>query len=153
MTPAFIAKLFRRPSTLILAGHPSTIARARKDALLVFLGALSRFNFCLATTIVAYSQRAIPERNLQGFGSKVVVANRHFVDTAYFAQRKPLSERAQIIGFIGRLSGERGIMEFVHALPSLAEDAGATLRFFIGGAGELENDVIAFIDAAHARLS
>jgi glycosyltransferase involved in cell wall biosynthesis len=49
----------------------------------------------------------------------------------------PLPERESLLGYIGRLETQKGVMEFVHAIPPALEQR-PDLRFLIIGTGGLE---------------
>jgi glycosyltransferase involved in cell wall biosynthesis len=144
LIPSFIVRLFKSTLVLVLAGAPEQGAKIRQDTLSRVSGILSRLNFTLANKIVAYSDRIRVQRNLKRYGTKVVIAHEHFVDAGKFAVKKQFSERERtLVGFIGRLSREKGVLEFIQAIPALTQER-SDLRFLIGGTGELAEAVVLF---------
>lgn len=71
-----------------------------------------------------------------------------YVDTARFTVQKEISERKYDLGFVGRFSREKGIIEFVSALET-ALDRGRC-RVALIGDGDLRGDVEAIL--AHNRI-
>jgi glycosyltransferase involved in cell wall biosynthesis len=64
-----------------------------------------------------------------------------FIDTSRYVPQKRLSERKNVVGFIGRLTREKGTVDFVRAIPAIARE-NVDVAFFIGGAGELAEWVV-----------
>lgn len=73
----------------------------------------------LATKVVVYSKRMISEWGLERYESKVFVAREHFLDFEKFYKKNDLEERSKLIGYVGRLSGEKGVNNLVEALPQI----------------------------------
>jgi glycosyltransferase involved in cell wall biosynthesis len=90
----------------------------------------------IADHIIVYSPILISEWDLEKYRHKVIVAHRHFLDFEDFTVTTPLSNRPPLIGYIGRLSGEKGIQHFTQALPSILSDR-QDFRVLIGGEGQL----------------
>ncbi len=61
---------------------------------------------------------------------------RKFIDSATFNIKKPLAERKKLVGYIGRLSYEKGVMNLIKAIP-LALKQRDDLEFLIIGDGPL----------------
>jgi glycosyltransferase involved in cell wall biosynthesis len=73
---------------------------------------------------------------LKKYKGKTISSGSRSVDSNAFSITKKMNERADLIGYIGRLSDEKGIMNFVEAIPLISEKQG-NLKFFIGGDGPL----------------
>jgi glycosyltransferase involved in cell wall biosynthesis len=58
-----------------------------------------------------------------------------------FNVQKPINRRSNKIGFIGRLSVEKGILEFVQATIKLIKTNSMEMTIIIGGDGELKNQI------------
>jgi glycosyltransferase involved in cell wall biosynthesis len=64
-----------------------------------------------------------------------------FVDLSRYVLNKPLDERKKLIGFVGRLTRDKGVIDFVKAIPTIAQqNAGAS--FLIAGAGDQSEWVV-----------
>ncbi len=77
------------------------------------------------------------ELGINKYGKKVLEDGYRFVDTSKYNIQKSISCRKKVIGFIGRLKKEKGIVEFMRAIPLISEvipDA----EFLIGGDGDLK---------------
>jgi glycosyltransferase involved in cell wall biosynthesis len=120
------------------------VRRARKDIFLKPLSFLVKINSFFSNTIIVYSERLIKEYDLEKHRNKIVVAPRHFLDFNRFNVEKPLSERDDLVGYIGRLCEERGALEFARAIPKVLEERGE-VTFLIGGDGHLRNSIEKYI--------
>ncbi len=140
LLPIVTAKLLRRQVLLALAGFPESLSKEEKDSLFKITGLLARINLALSDRIIVYSERIITERNLEKHRNKISIAYKHFLDFDAFKMQKPLSERPNLVGYIGRLSKAKGITNLMEAIPKILErESGA--HFLIGGEGELRSKV------------
>jgi glycosyltransferase involved in cell wall biosynthesis len=111
------------------------------DLMLIHLQSLA---YVIADKIVLYSPNLIKEWNVRQYSDKILIAHEHFVDTDTFTLTVSLSDRPLTIGFIGRLSEEKGILNFVQALPEVLNDR-RDLDVLIGGHGPLEETIAGFL--------
>lgn len=132
--PMIITKLFRKKSILLFSGS-ATHAQSH-DRLVIFTKILTKIVCLLCNKIVLYSKNLIPEWHFESYRHKILIAPRHFIDFNKFYFDTPLSDRPHLIGYIGRLSPEKGIQHFVSALPDIL-DSHNDLHIFIGGDGQL----------------
>lgn len=151
LLPMLTAKLLRKKVMLVTTGLESWSAGAeqgRQKSLFdiegpIFSGIISigeRLNYKLANRIVVYSPSLIRPLGLENYRNKTLVAHRHFLDFSRFKVKKPLNERGNLVGYIGRLSEEKGVLNFIEAMPGLLEMKGE-LEFLIGGDGQLFNEI------------
>jgi len=134
--PVVVAKLANKKSILCLAASmPKMTAHTFKDTLLskAVIGA-ECLSYLVSDRIVVYSPRLISEWNLEKYRHKILIAHEHFLDFTTFAVTTPLPDRPPLIGYIGRLSGEKGVQHFAEALPAILGDR-EDLRVLIGGDG------------------
>lgn len=74
-----------------------------------------------------------------------------YVDTARFAVQKEISEREYDLGFVGRFSREKGVVEFVSALGTALN--GGQCRVALIGDGDLREEVEAVLARDRTRES
>jgi len=98
---------------------------------------LENLNFELADKIVLYSDRLIEPYGLKKYRNKFRLAYNHFVDTDIFKSTVPYKERQNIVGYVGRFGREKGILEFLEAIPKITEN----FQVLIGGSGLFANMV------------
>jgi glycosyltransferase involved in cell wall biosynthesis len=105
---------------------------------------LLQANCLLSNRIILYSD-LIKERNAERYRRKIIIAHRHFLDFSEFTFKNNLEQRENIVGYIGRFDVEKGILNFVEAIPkTLAKRQ--DLKFLIIGEGELGGAIRASLD-------
>jgi glycosyltransferase involved in cell wall biosynthesis len=138
--PMLSAKLLNKSVLLVLTGSTVNDARFTHDIFLLPIKLLSSINCAFSNKIVLYSPCLVQEWNLEKYHHKVRIAHEHFLDFNTFTVTTPLPDRSPLIGYIGRLSGEKGVQYFVKALPTILSDR-QDLRVLIGGDGQLKEAI------------
>ena len=93
--------------------------------------------FALLDGISPESSGLIKELGIEKYGQKILPEGARFINLSLYKNNKRLSERANDVGFVGRMSREKGIVDFVHAIPLVEEVS--DLKFLIVGAGPLSD--------------
>ena len=109
------------------------------------LRVLLDITYLLPHTLILYSPNLIKEWNLEKYKDKILIAHEHFLDFSKFEIKKKLSERNNLVGYIGRLSEEKGILNFVKAIPEILNERD-DLEFLIGGDGQLRDEIEKYIN-------
>jgi len=135
--PMMIAHLLRKPVLLYMPGSAIRDGEFSKDPFSKMTKILSALTRNLSSRIILYSPNLISEWNLEPYRYKILIAHEHFLDFNTFTVTTPLPDRAPLIGYIGRLSGEKGVQHFAQALPAILSDQ-QDLRVLIGGDGPLK---------------
>ena len=149
LLPILTAKLLRKKIILIIAGSSSkTVEEIYKRSLwgagafiftrLFYI--LERLSCSLATRIVVYSPSLVSFCKLEKYQSKISIAHEHFLDFDIFRIENMLDGRDDLIGYIGRLSREKGVMNFIKAMPKVLE-VRENARFLIIGQGLLRAEI------------
>ena len=92
--------------------------------------------FRLLDGISPLTQTIIDIHGLNKYANKLLPEGFQHIDTSRFAVTRQLAERSTIVGFVSRLRKEKGIVEFVKAIPLILQD-NPDSRFLIGGSGDL----------------
>jgi len=132
LLPLLAARCAGRPVVLVLSGSFVKTHASMDTGLSGLISIASRATCTLAKRIVLYSSHHIVEWNLQDFSGKIVIANRHFVDFEKFLIRKDFTDRDNRIGYIGRLTREKGVLNFVDSLPTVFSKIPALYASIIG---------------------
>jgi glycosyltransferase involved in cell wall biosynthesis len=135
--PILTAHLLKKPVLLYIPGSAIRDLKFSKDPLLKPTEILSAMVHHLADHIILYSPNLISEWNLEPHRHKIIIANRHFLDFNLFTVTLPFTDRPHLIGYIGRLSGEKGVRNFALSLPSILGNH-ENLRILIAGNGQLK---------------
>lgn len=104
-----------------------------------------KINFIFADKIILYSKNLINTWRLEKYYNKILIAHEHILDFNNFKISKSIEKRKNIVGFIGRFSEEKGIINFVNSIPIVLK-AREDVEFWIVGDGKLLYDVQALID-------
>ena len=140
--PIVTAHFLKKPVLLYMPGSAVRDGKFSKDPFLKMTEILSAITQNIADRIILYSPALITEWNLEKYRHKILIAHRHFLDFNTFTVTTPLASRPPLIGYIGRLSGEKGVQHFIEALPTILNDR-QDLRVLIGGDGELKDSIVA----------
>jgi len=138
--PVITLRLMGKSPVLILGSSNSQLQKAKQSFLLKILTIEDRINFFLSKKIVLYSERIIKEWNLERYQKKIIIGHEHYINFEYFSITKPFSKRDNIIGYIGRLSEEKGILNFVSTLPGILQENN-NLKIYIIGDGPLIDQI------------
>ena len=112
----------------------------KKDPLNPVQMLLRKVNCTLADRIVLLSPELVERWGLKRYSSKCRVGQSQHIDPGVFTITTPLEKRERVVGYIGRLSPEKGISEMLRAVPLvLAQDS--RVRFLITGDGPLADDI------------
>lgn len=101
---------------------------------------LSKACYNLCNGIILYSPCLVSYWNLEKYRDKVLVAHEHFLDFSNLTITTPVPDRSRLIGYIGRLSREKGVENFIRALPTILSNQ-QDLQVLIGGDGELSETI------------
>lgn len=142
--PMITAKLLNKKVILVLGGFTKKEGQILKDSLYTPLNLLETLNFKLSNSIIIYSQNIIDEWGLEKYKYKILVAPRHFIDLSQFYVDLPLKERS-LVGFIGRFSIEKGVLNFAKSIPKVLEKE-KNVKIFLGGDGSLRDEILTYLN-------
>lgn len=134
--PILVAKILRKDVIKIASASLQQHAKldfGTKSPTYYFALAVERLAYALSDRIITAT--TVDQLGLDRYRDKVLPGGL-FVDAALFKLRKPLSQRRNIIGYIGRLERIKGVGNFVKAIPLIVEN-GDDVQFLIGGDGTL----------------
>jgi len=138
--PVLTLRLMGKGPILILGASNNQMNKSRKSYLLKILAIEEQINFSLSKKIILYSKHLIKEWNLEKYQNKIIIGHRHYINFENFSITTPFSQRDTIIGYIGRLSEEKGILNFVSALPGILQENN-NLKVYIIGDGPLNDQI------------
>ena len=144
--PLLMAKILRKKVIILVPGlgsrsyKESHNKRLFSSAFSTILSVLERFNFSLSDVLIVYTEGAADFLNLGRYKQKLVTTGARYIDTNLFQMEKDLGERKNLVGYVGRLSLEKGVMNFIKAMPLILKKQG-NLKFFLGGNGPLRGGI------------
>ena len=145
LLPVLVCRLLGKYVILNLAASSVRIIETSKGSLYKPLKLLEVLNYLLSNEIILYSSNLIKEWNLEKYRSKIFIAHKHFLDFDKFKVQKQLNERGNLIGHIGRLSAEKGTLNFVEAIPRILGEKDE-VKFLIGGDGRLRGEIEKYLE-------
>lgn len=139
--PLLTAKLLRKKVLWLL---PSSMEKMMEyddnRKLLKYYLYIQKLSFFSSDKIVLHSKNLVKDWDLEGYKSKIVFANEYFVNFNKFKLKKSINQRDYDIGYIGRLSEEKGILNFIHSIPLILNEY-PSKKIIIVGDGNLKNVV------------
>jgi len=142
--PIFFSKLLGKKVILLLADSGGRHLWYERGIVTAPPKMMIDFPYAYADYIVLYSPYLITEFHLEPFREKILFAHEHFINFGQFKITSSLRNRSPIIGFIGRISEEKGVKNFVRALRHIHAVCG-DVQFFIGGDGPQIDEVKSLI--------
>ncbi len=140
-----IAKLLRKRVIIASSASGAKTTQAQRDPLAWAVAVLQSIGYSLSDCIILYSPNLIKEWNLEKYRNKISIAHEHFIDFDKFKIKKKIDERENLVGYIGRLSGEKGVLNFVEAIPQIIKEKD-DLKFLIGGDGQLREKIERYLE-------
>uniref|UniRef100_A0A7C3EX29 Glycosyltransferase family 1 protein n=1 Tax=Candidatus Methanomethylicus mesodigestus TaxID=1867258 RepID=A0A7C3EX29_9CREN len=137
-----IAKLMRKQVVLVLAGSDKVSLRLSDKKLSAPISLIQAINLVVCDKIVVYSRNIINEFGLQRYANKIYIAHRHFLDFEKFTVTD-LRKRDALVGYVGRLSKEKGTINYLEAVAKIEPATG--IHFLIAGDGLLRPQVESFV--------
>ena len=134
--PLLISKLLRKKTIEIVTRSKQ---KSLVSKLLNFV--LDPILFNLLDGISPESISIVKELKLYKYKNKILPEGMRFIDMNQFSIKKPLEERENIVGFVGRITKEKGVLELIKSAALVHED----LKFVIIGTGQLENTLTEMI--------
>jgi len=138
--PLMMTRFLKRPVYCVLTSSASQLLFF--DRFHFFMRYSAKISYFFADKIIINAPRLISEWHLESFRPKIIIAPCYFKQTDFFSITTSFSHRPFLIGYIGRLSEEKGVQHFVQALPDILRDRN-DFRAFIGGDGPLKGSVVA----------
>ena len=142
--PILFARMLRRKVIIVSSGSAVEVLKAHDDKLSLVVKNLQHISYTLSDLIVFYSKSLISPMILSKYRKKIVIAPRHIIDFTRFRVKREVNERKTVVGYVGRLSKEKGVVNFVRAIPLILRKR-PDVRFMIIGDGVLRDEIEDFI--------
>ncbi len=144
--PTLLLKLLRKPTMFLVTGLGSTEVNCRihsrvgRYSLTKIYRLMEDITFMLVNRVAVQSASMIHFHRLDRYAGKAEIFGARYVDSSVFNSETKFSERKNVIGYIGRLAAEKGVMNLAQAIPevlALHENA----EFLIIGGGALKKNM------------
>jgi len=134
----FLAKIVAKKTIIRSDGRPTVVLKKyfknHSPIKRYFFQTIEEINYRLADIVLTECEYMISENNFIKYNSQV---GNLFVDVGRFVNKKPIDLRKYDIGFVGRLSKEKGILNFLKSLTLLD----GNFRAILIGDGEEKDNV------------
>lgn len=144
LVPMMCAKIRNKKIIWLLPSSARKMDEHKGNFLNLMVILLQSLSYKIADKIVLYSPNLIQEWELHTYADKILIAHEHFIHFDTFTLTTPLSTRPLLIGYIGRLSEEKGVREFLESLPAIINQQ-KDLHVLIGGDGPLKEVIGVFL--------
>jgi glycosyltransferase involved in cell wall biosynthesis len=142
--PLILAKMLRKNVIMYYAGSFEIYFKILSSGKMLAFGRilafiaklLARVTCILSDVIILDTERVIEQFGLSRVRSKVHICPYSYVDTNIFKVTKDLQDRRNLVGFVGRISQEKGATEFTKAIPIVLAERN-DVEFLICGDGPL----------------
>jgi len=147
--PMLLARILGKKLVIINTGSGSQSLRRMYPGLpgriySAIIRGMEHIEYSLANKIVVYYKSMIAAIGLERYRDKVVtdtgkspyITRDGYIDTRHFVTKQGLNDRGNIVGYVGRLTGEKGVIEFATAIPLILLRRPDT-RFLVVGDGPL----------------
>ena len=143
-----IVKLFRKKAVIVNTGSGAQSASwiyKNNKTFIKIISILEKLVYHFSDRIIIGSLNLVKSFGLEKYMDKISIGDEHFINFDNFKISKPFHERGNIIGYMGRLSEEKGILVFVKAIPLVIDRQNKT-QFVIGGDGLKRDEVEKLLD-------
>lgn len=148
LLPLLVAKLLNKKVALTVTGSESKGAKMQYGKKLfglgrvysIVVGMLERINYHLADQIAVESKSTVDFQGLNKFRNKIAINGAMYIDTNLFTVKKELKSKRSLIGYIGRISLAKGVLNFIDAIPLVLRER-EDIEFLIGGDGPLFDEI------------
>ena len=137
LVPLLLSKLLRKKILTMIVEYSPLSMRSNHGVLPYYLfKLLSILNRLLSDRIIVFADNMIQWAKLEKYAHKTSVTGMFFIDTDLFQIKIPHDERQNTIGYAGRLTAEKGILDFIYAIPLILRHR-SDVDFLIVGDGLL----------------
>ncbi|MBI4294797.1 MAG: glycosyltransferase family 4 protein [Chloroflexi bacterium] len=146
LIPVLLAKAMgKQVTTFVIDYLPESMGAGYGKRARLFYRLLTLLNYRLSDRLVIETESTMQWCRMEPHKAKVRAGAQLYVDTDRFHVSQPYESRGNTIGYLGRLTAEKGILQLLKAIPLLYKDW-PDVKFVIGGDGILRDEVRRSID-------
>ena len=131
------------------------ITRTKTDST-SFLNRIFRLQDKIILSLIDYispeSESLISQLDLNRYKKKILPIGARFIDTDSLKIEKNINKRKKIVGYVGRVRKEKGVMNFIDAVPLITKEH-KDIEFLIGGEGDLFNEIKRINDTKKYKIT
>jgi len=107
---------------------------------------LERLTCFFSDKLIVYDESLVDQGRLHKYRKKIVVTHRHFIDFSKYQLKDDITQRDNVVSYVGRLHEEKGVLNLVKAIPKVLSQR-ADVRFVLIGDGHLEGEIRSYVQA------
>jgi len=136
--PSLTSRILGKELWLTLTGSPYKSSKAQFNSFVkifsLIIWFIQELNYFLANKIfLSGSKNMIDDLKLERYSEKLIQDIPNFlIDTEKFCIQIPIGERENIIGYVGRLSSEKGVEGLIESIPLILEKNPRVLFHIVG---------------------
>lgn len=144
--PILTAKILRKRTLWLLPSSLQTIMEYNKNIsiFMKFYLYFQKMSMSLSDRLILHSPNLITEWKLDKYENKIIFAHEYFIELEEFNIKTEFNKRKNLIGYVGRLSEEKGILNLIQSIELILKDI-PSLEFVIIGDGDLKEEITNFI--------
>ena len=138
--PFLMSKLLNKNTLWLLPSYNKEMQQHSGDIFGIFSLFISRICIFLVDKLLIYSSGLINCWNLSNYEDKILIYSEHLLNFDIFQEKIDLKNRDNYVGYIGRLSKEKGILNFIEAI-NILSDLNINLKYLVIGSGPLKEQI------------
>jgi len=142
--PKIVLKIFRIPIVELYAGSPINTLLVEKSPFLFPMKILTFISNEFSDIIILYSPNLVTEWHFERWHDKIKFCSEHHINFNLFHCTNKIQSRDKIIGFVGRFSREKGLLNLIYAIPNIIKK-NPGIKFLIIGDGILQKEISDFV--------
>lgn len=142
--PILFLKIFNKHVVIYIGMSHYELYQSEKSLKNLIFRIFETISIISANKIVIASDKLVDNWKLNRWRYKIFYANEHFLNFNLFKITKKYEERQNIIGYVGRFSKEKGILNFTKSLPYIIK-TNKNLKVYLIGNGILYDEIKKFI--------
>jgi|WetSurMetagenome_2_1015567.scaffolds.fasta_scaffold19137_2 glycosyltransferase involved in cell wall biosynthesis len=132
LLPMVTAHLLRKKVLLLFASSSIKTHASNNDPLLYGLKILYFLTCTIADRLIVYTDTIARDYSLERWAGKIAIARHHYINFDRFTIKTEYVKRECIVGFVGRFSKEKGVLQLLQAIPGIVRKKPEVKFLFIG---------------------
>jgi glycosyltransferase involved in cell wall biosynthesis len=143
LLPIILILFTRKPYSCVLTSSAEKIFKM--DWFYFYFKKSAQIAQYFSNNIILVSPRLILEWQIEKHKKKIICAHHYKINFDKFTKKKSFSNRPHLLGFVGRLSEEKGIHNLIAAFPDILSN-NKELHVLIGGEGPYKEMIMKYIE-------
>lgn len=143
--PILFIKILNKTVVIMPMGSSK---KTLKDTKGIFISSISgliiSYLYTICDLLLIYSENLISELSLEKHRNKIVFAHEHIIDFSKFNIKTPITKRDNIVGYVGRFSNEKNILNFLYSISIILKKK-ENIHFVLIGDGNQKEKVLDYI--------